>query len=53
MYFDDINFTSNYSDWVSYSQSKLANVLFSKQLNRYFEENRIQSKSVSLDPGAV
>ena len=35
--FDDINHDSNYSAMTAYSQSKLANVLFSKELSKRLE----------------
>lgn len=35
--FDDINYDKNYSALVAYSQSKLANVLFSKELSQRLE----------------
>ena len=36
-----------------YGNSKLANVLFTVALSRYFKDNNIQAKTVSLHPGAI
>ena len=36
-----------------YGNSKLANVLFSVGLSKYFKENKIEAKAVSLHPGAI
>lgn len=49
--FDDIYGDKYYNSWERYGQSKLCNILFSKELN-----NRYQSKnviSVSLHPGVI
>ncbi|XP_008295185.1 retinol dehydrogenase 13-like [Stegastes partitus] len=51
IYFDDINLEKDYQPWKSYSQSKLANVLFTREL-----ANRVQGTGVttySLHPGVV
>lgn len=51
IYFDDIHQEKDYCPWKSYSQSKLANVLFTKEL-----ANRLQGSGVttySLHPGIV
>jgi NAD(P)-dependent dehydrogenase (short-subunit alcohol dehydrogenase family) len=42
-----------FEGFIAYSQSKLANVLFTNWLNRYFIKEGIDAKSVSLHPGAV
>ena len=34
MRWDDLNLSTNYSSWAAYSQSKLANILFTHQLAR-------------------
>ncbi|XP_033733806.1 retinol dehydrogenase 12-like [Pecten maximus] len=49
--FDDINGDNNYSSMAAYSQSKLANVLFTKELDR-----RLQGTGVTtytLHPGVI
>jgi len=51
MNFDDINSTKSYSPQGAYGNSKLANVLFSRELNKRLESKGI--KSVSLHPGVV
>ncbi|XP_029910224.1 retinol dehydrogenase 13-like [Myripristis murdjan] len=51
IYFDDIHQDKDYRPWRSYSQSKLANVLFTRQL-----ANRLQGTGVttySLHPGVI
>ena len=53
IHFDNINFVKNYDPWVVYSQSKLANVMFAKELNRRFESENVSCKVVSLHPGVV
>ncbi|XP_031343117.1 retinol dehydrogenase 13-like [Photinus pyralis] len=53
--FDDLNFErSKYSAFGAYSQSKLANILFAKELARQLEENGIDGVSTySVHPGVV
>lgn len=51
IYFDDINLDKDYSPWKSYRQSKLANVLFTREL-----ATRLQGTGVttySLHPGVI
>ena len=48
--FDDLMMSRHYDEWKAYSQSKLANVLFSAELARRLP---IQVTSNSLHPGAV
>ncbi|KAJ3291084.1 hypothetical protein HDU79_002711 [Rhizoclosmatium sp. JEL0117] len=49
--FEDLEAAKEYTPWARYGHSKLANVLFAKELNtRYAAQNVI---SVSLHPGAV
>jgi len=49
---DDLNWnTRPYQSLQSYSQSKLANILFSSELNRRFSEHNITS--YSLHPGGI
>jgi len=51
MIFDDINSDKNYSTWNVYGQSKLANILFSNELNRRLEGTGVTSNS--LHPGVI
>ena len=52
MQFDDLNLTTNYSILRAYNQSKLANVLFSYELNRNLATRKIKNLSVyCIDPG--
>ncbi|XP_024138416.1 retinol dehydrogenase 12 [Oryzias melastigma] len=51
IYFDDINLEKDYHPWKSYRQSKLANVLFTRELAK-----RLQGTGVttySLHPGVI
>jgi NAD(P)-dependent dehydrogenase (short-subunit alcohol dehydrogenase family) len=50
--FDDVNFEKGrYSRWAAYGQSKLANVLFAKELNKRMKEQGKKIVAVSLHPG--
>ncbi|XP_022178849.1 retinol dehydrogenase 12-like isoform X1 [Myzus persicae] len=49
--FEDINYDRNYSAMAAYSQSKLANVLFSRELARRLEGTEVHV--YSLHPGIV
>ncbi|MBN2664395.1 MAG: SDR family NAD(P)-dependent oxidoreductase [Bacteroidales bacterium] len=53
MYFDNLMFENGkeYTPMKSYGQSKLANLLFTYELQRYFEANNIDSISVAAHPG--
>lgn len=42
-----------YTQWGAYCQSKLANVLFSKELDRRFKEAKVPATAVSCHPGGV
>eukprot|EP00128_Syssomonas_multiformis_P005686 Colp12_sorted_trinity150504_noHs@26113 len=49
--FDDLEGNVNYDAWERYGQSKLANILFTKELQkRYGDQNIV---SVSLHPGSI
>jgi NAD(P)-dependent dehydrogenase (short-subunit alcohol dehydrogenase family) len=49
--FDDLMGEKNYSKWDAYGQSKLANVLFSYELDRRLKEKDIDVESVGCHPG--
>jgi len=49
--FDDLNSEQGYKPWKSYSQSKLANLLFTRHLNNYFQTKNINAISTSAHPG--
>jgi len=49
----DLMAPERYTQWGAYCQSKLANVLFSKELDRRFKAAGIQATAVSLHPGGV
>lgn len=53
--YDNLNFEKegSYGLWYSYGQSKLANIMFSNELNRKLEENKINIRSNSLHPGQI
>mmetsp|Transcript_35196 Transcript_35196/g.105125 ORF Transcript_35196/g.105125 Transcript_35196/m.105125 type:complete len:357 (-) Transcript_35196:238-1308(-) len=53
--FSDMNYDSkSYSPWGAYGQSKLANILFAKELNdRFVAMDGCEMKSVSLHPGVI
>ncbi len=51
IFFDDPNLTENFSSWKAYSQSKLANVMFSYELARQLEGTTITTNA--LHPGFV
>jgi retinol dehydrogenase-12 len=49
--FDDINGEKHYHAWERYGQSKLANVLFSNELNQRFKDKNVIS--IALHPGVI
>lgn len=53
--FDDLFFKKGrkYTRFGAYSQSKLANVLFTYELQRFFENNNIPAISVAVHPGVA
>ncbi|KAL1493225.1 hypothetical protein ABEB36_011318 [Hypothenemus hampei] len=55
MNFEDLNYKKrNYNPLEAYSQSKLANVLFSRELTKRLKENNIDGVTVySLHPGVI
>ncbi len=48
---DDINWEKDYNKWLAYAQSKTANILFAKQLNKLYAAEGIQA--YSLHPGGI
>lgn len=51
--FDDINGSKHYNSWTRYGQSKLANILFTRELDRRMKAENRNVISVSLHPGAI
>jgi len=49
--FDDLNGDKHYHDWERYGQSKLANVLFSNELNERCRDKNVIS--IALHPGLI
>ncbi len=50
---DNLNGEKSYGPWSSYGQSKLANILFSKELQQRADQAGRKLTAVSLHPGAV
>jgi NAD(P)-dependent dehydrogenase (short-subunit alcohol dehydrogenase family) len=53
MDFDNLEGEENYGPWSSYGQSKLANILFTKELQRRADQAGRSIKTYVLHPGAV
>jgi NAD(P)-dependent dehydrogenase (short-subunit alcohol dehydrogenase family) len=51
MRWDDLPWERGYSKWRAYGQSKLANLLFTYELQRRLEEARAQTLAVACHPG--
>jgi NAD(P)-dependent dehydrogenase (short-subunit alcohol dehydrogenase family) len=52
MDFDDLDFTARgYDAWAAYGQSKLANLLFTFELQRRFEAEGLEAMAVAAHPG--
>ncbi|GAQ90626.1 hypothetical protein KFL_006640060 [Klebsormidium nitens] len=53
--FDDLNFQGKrkYGRWEAYAQSKLANILFTKELTRRCAERQVPIDANALHPGVV
>lgn len=49
--FDDLDGASHYNKWGAYAQSKLANLLFTFELQRRLEARRARAISVACHPG--
>lgn len=53
---DDLEWENShqkYDGWHRYGNSKLANVLFTRALGRFFEKQKVDIKAVSFHPGVV
>lgn len=50
--FDDLNRNQNYSAWLAYFQSKLANLLFTRELQRRLSAAGSNTISVAAHPGS-
>ncbi|CAF4584678.1 unnamed protein product [Rotaria sp. Silwood1] len=48
---NDINWEKNYDKWLAYAQSKTANILFAKQLDKLYASEGIHA--YSLHPGGI
>lgn len=51
IHFQDLQLKDRYSRVKGYGQSKLANLLFGLELQRFFEKNNLDIKSVIVHPG--
>lgn len=51
IFFDDLNADRSYSPWKRYGQSKLANILYAKQLQKRIEKDGLVA--VSCHPGVI
>lgn len=51
MRFDDLNWEEDYSKWSAYGMSKLANLLFTYELQRRLEAEGSQTTAVACHPG--
>lgn len=49
--FDDINWERSYNKNKAYGQSKLANLLFTYELDRNLKEHKINTKAIACHPG--
>jgi retinol dehydrogenase 12 len=53
IHFNDLTLQNNYSDMRAYAQSKLANVMFARQLQKNFDREGLPMTAVSVHPGGV
>ena len=51
--FDDLDGSKNYQKWERYGQSKIANILFTNELNKRMKENGHDVVSISVHPGNI
>jgi len=49
--FDDLMGERSYRRWTAYTQSKLANILFTRRLHRVMSKNRIDVAAIACHPG--
>jgi len=49
--FDDLNWEKKYSKWGAYCRSKLANLLFTQELQRRFETSGVELITAAAHPG--
>jgi len=49
--FDNLNSENKYKPMPAYAQSKLANLLFTRQLNHFFKDNSIDAVATAAHPG--
>jgi retinol dehydrogenase 12 len=53
IYFDDFDGKKSYYPWPRYGQSKLANILFTKSLERHYPVKKTGITSLALHPGVI
>lgn len=53
IYFDDINMKEHYDETAAYAQSKLAQLMTARYINKIMEENNMPVKGYSVHPGIV
>jgi len=51
IHFEDINWEKSYDKWKAYAQSKLANLLFTYELDRQFKAHNIDAIATAAHPG--
>ena len=51
--FDNLSGEREYGDWKTYGQSKLANLLFARELGRRFEEDDTARSANAVHPGVI
>ena len=49
--FDDFNWEKRYQRWLAYGQSKLANLLFTSELNNRLVKSNSKIKAIAVHPG--
>lgn len=51
IYFDNLNADKRYSRWFFYGQSKLANLIFARELHRRLHQSGSKVQSIAVHPG--